>query len=90
MTNWRKTCNHFDRAVDSEFQFMDLAPDVQYFNASNGFTYGQRKYYLEDYFNTETQSHNIQSSHFSLIHHNIRIANKNVSKYTATPRRSKW
>ena len=61
----------FDSDIDSESQFMNLGPDVQYFNAANGFTYGEIMYYLEDSLKAETQYHNIQSSHFSLINHTI-------------------
>ena len=58
----------FDSDIGSHSQLMDLDPDVQYFNASNVFTDGESKYYFEDSINAETQSHNIQSAHFSLIH----------------------
>ena len=51
------------------------------FNTSNGFTYAESNIIWKILSMLKHSPHNIQSSHFSLIYHNIRSANKNVSKW---------
>ena len=71
----------FELNEDESLPLIDSDPDVQFYNSQCNKTLHSCDYYLEDSFNKKVSDLHVPARCLSLIHTNIRSANKNLKKF---------